>query len=61
MQSLNDPLVAYPYAVPRLDGLTLRQSVRLRSCGSAMRVWLSNQYGLRPIHIGAAHMAPAGA
>lgn len=61
MQSLEDPLVAYPYVVPRLDGVTLRQSVKLRSSGSALRVWLSNEYGSRPIHIGAAHMAPAGA
>ncbi|MBD1554109.1 GDSL-type esterase/lipase family protein [Pseudomonas typographi] len=61
MQSLNDPLVAYPYVVPRLDGVTLRQLVKLRSSGSALRVWLSNEYGLRPIHIGAAYMAPAGA
>lgn len=60
MQSLDDPLVAYPYLVPRLDGLTLRQSVKLRSSGSALRIWLSNQYGSRPIHIGAAHIAPAG-
>lgn len=60
MQSSNDPLVAYPYVVPRLDGVTLRQSAKLRSSGSALRVWLSNEYGSRPIHIGAAHMAPAG-
>ena len=60
MQSLNDPLVAYPYVVPRLDGVTLCQSVKLRSSGSAVRVCLSNQYGSRPIHIGAAHVAPAG-
>lgn len=60
MQSLDDPLVAYPYLVPRLDGVTLRQSVKLQSSGSALRVWLSNQYGSRPIHIGAAYIAPAG-
>lgn len=61
MQCLNDPLVAYPYVVPRLDGVTLRQSVKLRNSGSAVRVWLSNQYGSRPIHIGAAYIAPASA
>ena len=45
MQSPNDQLVAYPFVVPRFDGVTLRQSVRLRCAGSALRVWLSNEHG----------------
>jgi hypothetical protein len=48
MQPMDDPLVAYPYVVSRLDGMT------------ALRVWVSNQYGLRPIYIGAGYLAPAG-
>jgi hypothetical protein len=60
MQPMDDPLVAYPYVVSRLDGMTLRQSVKLRSAGTALRVWVSNQYGLRPIYIGAGYLAPAG-
>ena len=50
-----------PVGIPRsLRDQTLRQIVRASLGGSKVRVVLSNEYGERPLVIGAAHVALAG-
>ncbi len=51
----------FPTNVPfNLWNQTLRQVVRIGPGGRRFRVVLSNEYGDRPLHIGAAHLALAG-
>jgi lysophospholipase L1-like esterase len=50
-----------PLGLPAsLRDQTLRQVVRAGVGGSRVRIVLSNEYGTQPLHIGAAHVAPAG-
>lgn len=50
-----------PVAIPRaLRDQTIRQVARVSVGGSQVRVELSNEYGTRPLLIGAAHVALAG-
>ena len=50
-----------PVGIPRsLRDQTLRQIVRVSLGGSRVRVVISNEYGERPLAIGAAHVALAG-
>ena len=50
-----------PVAIPRaLRDQTIRQVARVSVGGSRVRVELSNEYGARPLVIGAAHVALAG-
>ena len=48
-------------AIPRsLRDQTIRQIARVSLGGSQVRVVFSNEYGTRPLVIGAAHVALAG-
>ncbi|MFZ1429092.1 MAG: hypothetical protein WAS21_20245, partial [Geminicoccaceae bacterium] len=50
-----------PVAIPRaLRDQTIRQVARVSVGGSQVRVEFSNEYGTRPLLIGAAHVALAG-
>ena len=45
--------------VPRFAGQTIRQVVRISAGGIQVRVRFTNEYGTRPLHIGAARLALA--
>ena len=42
--------------VPRFAGQTIRQVVRISAGGIQVRVRFTNEYGTRPLHIGAARL-----
>ena len=48
-------------ASPSFNDQTVRQIVRISAGGTRVRVRLTNEYGAKPLHIGAAHLALAGA
>jgi len=47
-------------AASALDNQTIRQIVRLGASGKQLRVRFSNEFGIEPLRIGAASIAPAG-
>jgi lysophospholipase L1-like esterase len=49
----------YPDLGRVFRGATIRQVVDLTIGGRTMRVWISNEFGIRPLVIGAAHVAKA--
>ena len=50
-----------PFAVPEtLQDQTVRQIARISVGGEQLRIVLSNEFGTRPVTIGAASVAPAG-
>ncbi|HEX6473026.1 MAG TPA: SGNH/GDSL hydrolase family protein [Streptosporangiaceae bacterium] len=51
------PATAPPADVPTFEDQTIRQVVRVSAGGDALRVRLSNEFGIRPLVIGAAHVA----
>lgn len=48
-------------ATPSFDDQTIRQLVRLSAGGTAVRLRLSNEYGAKPLTVGAASLALVGA
>ena len=48
-------------ATPSFQDQTLREVVRLSAGGARVRIRLTNEYGAKPLVIGAAHLALAGA
>ena len=48
---------AFNGSAPDVSGQTLRLIVHTSVGGSAMRIWLSNRFGVAPIRIGSAHIA----
>src|SRR5262249_33010637 len=60
-QPIWDANFALPLNIPaHLWNQTLRQIANVRIGGGRVRVVLSNEYGTRPLTIGAAHIAAAG-
>lgn len=47
-------------ATPAFDDQTIRQIVRISAGGTAVRLRLSNEYGSRPLRVGAASLALVG-
>jgi lysophospholipase L1-like esterase len=54
------PPAAAPAPLPSVSNQTVRQIVRVSAGGSRVRVVLSNAFGVAPVTVGAAHIAPRG-
>ena len=46
---------------PSFENQTLREVVRISAGGHSVRVLLTNEFGSKPLRIGAAHIAVSGA